>query len=480
MTEAVVSQRNTVSSVGFVNPLNLPANAEADGHVKVYGDDVLLTQGVDYTLEGVGDTGNLDEIAGVDVTIDEDVLLADVYTTFTVEHDPPADQDVDISSGGTFGRVYQAIADATIRRVQAFLQNRTDRSLRLPVDAVDTDITLPVPEDRRGLVWELDQDTGDYRIVNSYSDPDTEPLTNAEEAAAEAAAAQAAAEAAAATAQAQALAASDSADRAEDAAAEAGDLTALLNFLWPVGAKLEHFGRTAPANFLACDGSAVSRATYSALWATIHTEATVTVDTGTDLFTWTAHGLAIGDPIRFTTTGVLPTGVVAGTTYYIVSSGFTANAFKVATSLGGSAINLSGTPSGVHTAYNAPYGYGDGSTTFNLPTWNDGRFTRARGGNAGLGGALQTELVGTHGHTASLSNNGAHTHTYGPKTGVFGANDDPYGATDFRPSVGDTNGSSSTLTTTSNGDHTHTATVANHTATENRPANSSVLVCIKY
>lgn len=397
MTETVVAQRNTVSAEGFVNPLTLAANAEADDHVKVYGDDVLLTLGVDYTLDGVGDIGDLDEIAGVEATIDSAVLLADIYSTFTIEHDPPVDQETDFGAG-TLQRVFTEGLDAVVRRIQSIKQLFVDRALTLPVDAVDVDVALPMPEDRRALVWAQDQDTGDYRIVNSYSDPDTEPLTSAEEAAAAAAASEAAAEAAAAVAQAQAAAASDSADRAEDAAAEAGDLTALLAFLWPVGAKLEHFGPTAPANFLACNGAAVSRTTYSALFAVI------------------------------------------GTTY----------------------------------------GAGDGSTTFNVPTWNDGRFTRATGGNAAAQGVLQAQLVGTHGHTASTAAGGAHTHTYGPKQGVYGANDDPYGSSDFRPSVGDSSGSTTTLTTSSNGSHTHGVTVDDHTATENRPANSSVLVCIKY
>lgn len=398
MTEAVVAQRNTVSAEGFVNPLTLAANAEAASHVKVYGDDVLLTLGVDYTLDGEGDVGDLDAIDGVEATIDTDVLLADIYDTFTIEHDPPADQDSDLTSGGVLGRLYTAGLDAIMRRVQSIKQLFVDRALTLPVDAVDVDVTLPLPEDRRGLVWELDQDTGEYRIVNSYSDPDTEPLTSAIEAAAAAAASEAAAEAAAATAQAQATAAAASAVAAAEAAAEAGDLTALLAFLWPVGAKLEHFGPTAPTNFLACDGAAVSRTTYAALFAVI------------------------------------------GTTY----------------------------------------GAGNGTTTFNLPTWNDGRFTRATGGNAAAQGAVQAELVAAHSHGLTIDSGGGHTHTYGPKQGVYGANNDPYGASDFRPSVGDSSGSTTTLTTSSNGAHTHTGTVAANVGAENRPRNSSVLVCIKY
>jgi microcystin-dependent protein len=398
MTEAVVDQRRTVAAEGFANPLNLPANAEHASHVKVYGDNVLLALGVDYTLDGVGDTGNLDEIDGVDVNIETDVLEADLYATFTVEHLPPAEQDTDLASGGTLGRLFMAGLDALARLIQSLNQNFIQRSLRLPVDVTDTDVVLPLPEHRRGLVWEQDQDTGDYRLVNTAEDPDTEPLTSALAAQVAAELAETNAEAAAAVAQAQAQAASDSADRAEDAAAEAGDLSALLNFLWPTGAIMSFAGAAAPANFLACDGAAISRTTYSALFAVI------------------------------------------GTTY----------------------------------------GAGNGTTTFNLPDFR-GLFLRGAGGSAPYAaasqGAVQADMVGPHDHTASLSNDGAHTHTYGPVNGRYGANDNPQNT--FRPSSGDSSGSSVGLTTSSNGAHTHTATINNNSGTETRPRNTSVLYCIK-
>lgn len=76
----------------------------------------------------------------------------------------------------------------------------------------------------------------------------------------------------------------------------------------------------------------------------------------------TAHGLKAGSKIVFSTTGALPTGVTAGTTYYVISTGLTADAFQFSDSLGGSAINSSGTQSGVHTitrlyTENARFGY---------------------------------------------------------------------------------------------------------------------------
>lgn len=72
------------------------------------------------------------------------------------------------------------------------------------------------------------------------------------------------------------------------------------------------------------------------------------------VFTWTAHGLAADAPVRFTTTGALPTGIVPGVTYYISAS--TTNGFSVAATPGGAAITTSGTQSGVHTGSALRYG----------------------------------------------------------------------------------------------------------------------------
>jgi hypothetical protein len=72
------------------------------------------------------------------------------------------------------------------------------------------------------------------------------------------------------------------------------------------------------------------------------------------VISWTAHGLAAGTPIKFSTTGALPTGLTAGTTYYVVSP--TANDFSVAATPGGAAIATTGTQSGTHTATTVPTG----------------------------------------------------------------------------------------------------------------------------
>jgi hypothetical protein len=69
--------------------------------------------------------------------------------------------------------------------------------------------------------------------------------------------------------------------------------------------------------------------------------------------TWNAHGLSAGDAVVFNTSGALPTGVTAGTTYYVIATGITTNTFQFATTPGGTAVNTSGSQSGTHNAFSA-------------------------------------------------------------------------------------------------------------------------------
>lgn len=65
--------------------------------------------------------------------------------------------------------------------------------------------------------------------------------------------------------------------------------------------------------------------------------------------TSTDHGLSVGDAVRFSTTGELPAGITAGTTYF-VHSVTNSNVFKITASPGGAALNATSTAqSGVHT-----------------------------------------------------------------------------------------------------------------------------------
>lgn len=72
----------------------------------------------------------------------------------------------------------------------------------------------------------------------------------------------------------------------------------------------------------------------------------------------TGHGYIAGNPIVFSSTGDLPTGITAGTVYYVIATGLTADAFQFSDTVGGSAVNTSGTQSGVHTV---TYAYSEGA-----------------------------------------------------------------------------------------------------------------------
>lgn len=74
-----------------------------------------------------------------------------------------------------------------------------------------------------------------------------------------------------------------------------------------------------------------------------------TADAGTNLLTSTTHGLVADTPVRFTSDTTLPAGLAAATTYYVIASGLTADAFKVSTTLGGSEVDLTDAGTGAHS-----------------------------------------------------------------------------------------------------------------------------------
>ena len=192
-----------------------------------------------------------------------------------------------------------------------------------------------------------------------------------------------------------------------------------------VGTTIESNTTTVPTGTLEEDGAAISRADYSGLFAEIanFTTATITVTIASPgVVTWTAHGLANGQPVAFTTTGALPTGLTANTQYYVSASA--ANTFQIAATIGGTAINTSGTQSGVHTGSHARYGVGNNSTTFNTPD-SRGRASINVDGSANRITSVSTNGVyadtlggagGTETHLLTTAEMPAHTHT----TGVTG------------------------------------------------------------
>lgn len=87
------------------------------------------------------------------------------------------------------------------------------------------------------------------------------------------------------------------------------------------------------------------------------TSKTVTADPGTDIFTTPSiHTFALNDPIKFTTTGTLPTDnatglpLVAGTIYYVKAIP-TTSTFTISATPGGALILINDAGSGTHTVW---------------------------------------------------------------------------------------------------------------------------------
>jgi hypothetical protein len=71
---------------------------------------------------------------------------------------------------------------------------------------------------------------------------------------------------------------------------------------------------------------------------------TTGITIATDTIAYTAHGLSAGDAVKyFHGGGTAATGLTNNTTYYVIASGLTANAFKVSATDGGTTVDISGT-----------------------------------------------------------------------------------------------------------------------------------------
>lgn len=171
----------------------------------------------------------------------------------------------------------------------------------------------------------------------------------------------------------------------------------------PPGAIQNFALRAAPAGWLKANGVPQSRTTQVNLFNAICPvigNFTVTI-ASPGVFTLNGHGLINGDRVQLSTTGALPSGLNTTTEYFVVSAA--TNTFQLSLTLGGAAINTSGTQSGTHTVRSMPFGIGDGTTTFGIPDlraefqrgWDDGR-----GVDTGrVLGSAQAQDVQSHTHS---------------------------------------------------------------------------------
>lgn len=181
----------------------------------------------------------------------------------------------------------------------------------------------------------------------------------------------------------------------------------------PSGVVLPFAMSSAPVGFLKANGAAVSRSTYSSLFANLVTNAGFTSQTFTvtiaspAIFTKSAHGFQAWERLRLSTTGALPTGLNTSTDYFVER--IDANTFYLTDSVG-ARINTSGTQSGTHSYLQSWWGLGDGMTTFNLPDMR-GEFPRGWDDGRGVdsGRSFGARQVGT-----------AHNFDIGPSAAVLG------------------------------------------------------------
>lgn len=130
---------------------------------------------------------------------------------------------------------------------------------------------------------------------------------------------------------------------------------------------------------------------YSGTPNNVQTTVTITV-ASPGVVTHTAHGFANNDTVVLSTTGALPTGLTAGTVYFVRNS--TANTYELSATTGGASINTTGTQSGTHSSRRA-FGQTSALTYFltgNLPaltgvlllTNSEDIYTPTSGPNSGV------------------------------------------------------------------------------------------------
>ena len=169
----------------------------------------------------------------------------------------------------------------------------------------------------------------------------------------------------------------------------------IINALISAGTIWDYAGFTAPSGWLLCDGTAVLRSTYSILFSAITITQIGTFNGGSAVVTGLADtsNMGIGMPVS-------GAHVQAGSVILTVDSGTQITMNKTATG-GTSTENL----------VVAPFGVGDGSTTFNTPDFR-GRVSIGKGTGSGLTARVLGITGGEETHALSIAELASHVHTY--------------------------------------------------------------------
>ncbi|PJZ51579.1 phage tail protein [Leptospira adleri] len=171
----------------------------------------------------------------------------------------------------------------------------------------------------------------------------------------------------------------------------------------PIGSVVEdNLDRLSSSLFKDANGQAISRTSFSTLWSAIRKAVTGINPTSDRVIV--SQNCIEGQLVKFSFTGG---GITALTEYYVRNP--TAADFQVSTTPTGSIIDLTANQSG-DVIVNVEYGFGDGSTTFNLMD-RGGVFARGSGLNGtrakAAGGNYDGGAVGFKGQ--DMGHNHVHT-----------------------------------------------------------------------
>jgi microcystin-dependent protein len=174
-----------------------------------------------------------------------------------------------------------------------------------------------------------------------------------------------------------------------------------------VGTIIQHISPTLDG-YLLCNGTNYNRNDYLALFNLLNTLlGTITLTIANPcVVTRANHGLTTGQTVFFTTTGALPTGVSANTTYFINVTGV--NTFNLATTFAnlnaGTYVATSGSQNGTHSLY-LTIGGVTSVTTFNVPDLR-GRVLANINSSHGIG-----KIIGAETHTLTTNEMPSHNHS---------------------------------------------------------------------
>ncbi|XZE68152.1 hypothetical protein ACSYG3_04980 [Leptospira interrogans serovar Hardjo] len=189
----------------------------------------------------------------------------------------------------------------------------------------------------------------------------------------------------------------------------------LATFKIPLGGIIEdNLNITSTSNFKEANGQSISRISFGSYWNLVKRSITGIVP-ATDRISCINHGCIEGQLVKFSFTGG---GVSALVNYYVRNP--TTNDFQISSIATGSILDLTSSQTG-EMIINVEYGFGDGSTTFNVPD-RRGIFARGAGvhgarGKA-AGGNYDGGAVGYAGNDMMFDHR--HNFTYNNPFGIIG------------------------------------------------------------